>query len=78
MKELFRKYKNRVVRRADHSGRVAGYNDHHILLAVETSNHDFFRITERGTFITPRYRDTKFRYEYCDESTLLNLKSRKK
>lgn len=77
MKELYKKYKNRKVRRNGYSGKVAGYNDHHILLAVETSNKDFFRLTEKGTFISKKYTDTKYRYEYCDESTLLNLRQTK-
>ena len=74
MKEIYNKFKGRKVKRDGYKGIVAGYNSHHFILAIESSDKKkFFRLTESETHVQNKYRENKYRYEYCDESTLLKL-----
>ena len=74
MKDIFNKYRGRTIKRHGYKGILAGYNSHHFILAIESADRvKFFRLTEREAHIQPKYRDSKYRYEYCDESTLLKL-----
>jgi hypothetical protein len=51
-------------------GHVCGYNDSHIILAVETDSKDFFRKLQ-NPFIIDEYKDIKYRYVFEDERELI-------
>jgi hypothetical protein len=64
-----------------YQGRVCGYTDSHIILAVETDdNKNFFRKLQ-NPIIMEEYKDVKYRYVFEDERELLkqsNNESNKK
>jgi hypothetical protein len=53
-----------------YQGHVCGYNDSHIILAVETDSKDFFRKLQ-NPFIMDEYKDIKYRYVFEDERELI-------
>jgi hypothetical protein len=53
-----------------YQGHVCGYNDAHIILAVETTSDNFFRKLQ-NPFIMDEYKDTKYRYVFEDERELI-------
>ena len=67
METIFNKYKNMLVIHNKYRGHVCGYNDSHIILAVETDSKDFFRKLQ-NPFIIDEYKDD---VEFAIE--LLNL-----
>jgi hypothetical protein len=71
MQILFDKFKNKLIVHSKYQGYVCGYNDAHFILAVETTNKDFFRVLKKEFFILDEYKDTKYRYVYEDENAIL-------
>ncbi len=70
METVFNKYKNMLVIHDKYQGHVCGYNDSHIILAVETDSKDFFRKLQ-NPFIMDEYKDIKYRYVFEDERELI-------
>jgi hypothetical protein len=71
MHKLFELFKNKLIVHSKYQGYVCGYNDAHFILAVETTNKDFFRVLKKEFFILDEYKDTKYRYVYEDENAIL-------
>ena len=71
MEELFNQFKNMLVVHPKYQGYVCGYNEAHFILAVETTNKDFFRVLKKEFFILDEYKDAKYRYVFEDERELL-------
>jgi len=71
MHKLFELFKNKLIIHSKYQGYVCGYNDAHFILAVETTNKDFFRVLKKEFFILDEYKDTKYRYVYEDENAIL-------
>jgi hypothetical protein len=53
-----------------YQGYVCGYNDSHVILAVETKSDNFFRKLQ-NPYILEEYKDTKYRYVFEDERELI-------
>jgi hypothetical protein len=70
METVFNKYKNMLVVHDKYQGYVCGYNDAHIILAVETKSDNFFRKLQ-NPYILEEYKDTKYRYVFEDERELI-------
>lgn len=70
MKQVFEKFKNMLVVHVNYKGKVCGYNDSHIILAIETTNKDFFRKMD-NPYILDEYKDSKYRYAFEDERELI-------
>lgn len=70
MEKIFNQYKNMLIVHPRYQGYVCGYNDSHVILAVETDNKDFFRKLQ-NPFIMEEYKDTKYRYVFEDERELI-------
>ena len=70
MEKVFNQYKNMLVVHKGYQGRVCGYNDSHIILAVETDSKDFFRKLQ-SPHIMEEYKDVKYRYVFEDERELI-------
>jgi len=70
MVTVFNKYKNKLVVHPKYQGYVCGYNDAHIILAIETTNKDFFRKLQ-NPIILEEYKDSKYRYVFEDERELI-------
>ena len=71
MHKLFELFKNKLIVHSKYQGYVCGYNDAHFILAVETTNKDFFRVLKKEFFILDEYKDTKYRYVFEDERELI-------
>lgn len=70
MEKVFNKYKNMLVVHKNYKGHVCGYNDSHVILAVETDSKHFFRKLQ-NPFIMEEYKDIKYRYVFEDERELI-------
>jgi hypothetical protein len=70
MEKIFNQYKNMLVVHPTYQGVVCGYNDTHIILAVESSSKDFSRKLQ-NPYIMEQYKDTKYRYVFEDERELI-------
>lgn len=71
MERIFNYYKNMLVVHPKYKGYVCGYNDSHIILAVETKDDkNFWRKLQNPT-IMDEYKDTKYRYIFEDERELI-------
>lgn len=71
MEKLFQQFKDMLVVYSNYQGHVCGYNDAHFIVAVETNDvKNFFRKLE-NPYIMDKYKDTKYRYVFADESQLL-------
>lgn len=71
METVFNQYKNMLVVHNNYKGHVCGYNDSHIILAVETKDDKNFWRKLQNPFIMEEYKDVKFRYVFEDESELI-------
>ena len=71
MEKLFNQFKHMLIVHSKYQGHVCGYNDAHFILAVETTNKDFFRVLKKEFFILDEYKDAKYRYVYEDENAIL-------
>ena len=70
MEKIFNQYKNMLIVHPGYQGYVCGYNDSHVILAVETDSKDFFRKLQ-NPFIMDEYKDVKYRYVFEDERELI-------
>ena len=70
MEKVFNQFKNMIVVHPNYTGVVCGYNDAHIILAVETTSKDFFRKIQ-SPYIMEEYKDVKYRYVLEDERELI-------
>lgn len=70
MEKIFNQYKNMLIVHPGYQGYVCGYNDSHVILAVETKSDNFFRKLQ-NPFIMDEYKDTKYRYSFEDERELI-------
>jgi hypothetical protein len=74
MENLFNLFKELLIVHNKYKGVVCGYDDSRFILAVETSDDkNFFRKfrKEENAFILEKYKDTKYRYIYENESEIL-------
>jgi len=71
MERLFNQYKNMLIVHPGYQGYVCGYNDAHIILAVETKDDKNFWRKLQNPFIMEEYKDTKYRYVFEDERELV-------
>jgi hypothetical protein len=70
METIFNKYKHMLICHPRYKGYVCGYNDSHIILAIETTSKDFSRKLQNQE-ILEEYKDSKYRYAFEDESELI-------
>ena len=70
MEKVFNKFKYLLVVHPKYQGYVCGYNESHIILAVETTSKEFFRKLENPN-ILEEYKDVKYRYVLEDERELI-------
>jgi len=70
MEKVFNQFKNMLIVHPKYMGYVCGYNDSHIILAIETTNKDFFR-KMHNPIIMEEYKDAKYRYAFEDERELI-------
>jgi hypothetical protein len=71
MKQVFEKYKNMQVVHDKYKGVVCGYNNSHIILAVETKDDKNFWRKLENPWIMDEYKDVKYRYIFEDERELI-------
>jgi hypothetical protein len=71
MKQVFEKYKNMQIVHSKYKGNVCGYNDSHIILAVETKDDKNFWRKLENPWIMEEYKDVKYRYIFDDERELI-------
>jgi len=74
MEILFNLYKEVLIKHKNYKGIVCGYDDSRFILAVEThDDKNFWRKLrkEDNAFILDKYKDTKYRYVYENESEIL-------
>jgi len=71
MEKLFNLYKEFVITHPKYKGVVCGYNDSHIILAVETKDDKNFFRKLQNPYIMEEYKDTKYRYIFEDERELI-------
>ena len=70
MEKVFNQFKGMLIVHPKYKGHVCGYNDSHIILAIETTNKDFFRKMQ-NPYIMEEYKDAKYRYAFEDERELI-------
>lgn len=76
MEKVFKKYANQEIAFKDYSAFVAGFNDHHIILATREEPVAKFKKLDKVSFILDEYKNEVFNYIYTSEKTLENyLKS---
>jgi hypothetical protein len=71
MERLFNEYKNMLVVHPKYQGHVCGYNDSHIIIAVETKDDKNFWRKLENPWIMDEYKDPKYRYIFEDERELI-------
>ena len=74
MENLFNLYKELLIGHKNYKGVVCGYDESRFILAVETrDDSNFWRKLrkEDNAFILDKYKDTKYRYIYENESEIL-------
>ncbi len=70
MEKVFNQFKNMLIVHANYKGYVCGYNDSHVILAIESTSKDFFRKMQ-NPIILEQYKDAKYRYAFEDEKELI-------
>ena len=70
MEKVFNQYKNMLIVHPKYKGYVCGYNDSHVILAIESTSKDFFRKMQ-NPYIMEEYKDAKYRYAFEDERELI-------
>lgn len=71
METVYNQFKDMLIVHPNYQGYVCGYNDSHIILAVETKDDkNFFRKIE-NPIISDDYKDVKYRYIFEDERELI-------
>lgn len=71
MEKVFNQYKNMLIEHTHYKGIICGYNDSHIILAVETNDILNFWKKLQNPFIMEEYKDSKYRYIFEDERELI-------
>lgn len=71
MEILFNEYKDMLIVHDKYKGHVCGYNDSHIILAVETKDDKNFWRKLQNAYIAEEYKDAKYRYIFEDERELI-------
>lgn len=71
MEKIFNQYKNMLIVHPGYQGYVCGYNDAHIILAIETKDDKNFWRKLQSPIIMDEYKDTKYRYVFEDERELI-------
>lgn len=71
MEKVFNQYKNILIEHKNYKGIVCGYNDSHIILAIETNDILNFWRKLQNPFIMEEYKDSKYRYIFEDERELI-------
>ena len=66
MEKVFNQFKNMLIVHPKYKGYVCGYNDSHVILAIESTSKDFFRKMQ-NPYIMEEYKDAKYRYAFEDE-----------
>ena len=74
MEKLFNEYKGKTFKLSPEGLRFVccGYREDAFIMAIETTNKNYFRRTDKDTFILEFYKDPRFRYRLADESELTN------
>lgn len=69
MEKIYLKFKGKEV----NGGILCGYTQAHFILAVTSSSSSSFRkFDDKGdVFIEEEYKDSKYRYVYCNENDLI-------
>ena len=70
MEKVFNQYKHMLIVHPNYKGHVCGYNDSHIILAIESASKDFSRKLQ-NPYIMEEYKDVKYRYAFEDERELI-------
>lgn len=70
MERIYNKYKDQEVTINGFTGKLAGYSEDRFLLAAENAPSYSFRRLDKGSFIDEKYKDSKYRYWYCNETIL--------
>ena len=70
MEKVFNQFKNMLIVHPKYKGYVCGYNDSHVILAIESTSKDFFRKMQ-NPYIMEEYKDAKYRYAFEDERELI-------
>jgi hypothetical protein len=78
MEKLFNLFKEVIITHSKYSGVVCGYNDSHIILAVETDDTKNFWRKLENPYIIDEYKDVKYRYIFENESEILKQVNGKK
>jgi len=78
MEKVFNQYKNMLVVHKKYQGRVCGYTNAHIILAVETKDDKNFWRKLENPHIMEEYKDTRYRYIFENESELIKQSGNEK
>jgi len=70
MEKVFNQFKNMLIVHPKYKGYVCGYNDSHVIIAIESTSKDFFR-KMANPYIMEEYKDSKYRYAFEDERELI-------
>lgn len=70
MEKVFNQFKGMLIVHPKYKGYVCGYNDSHVILAIESTSKDFFRKMQ-NPYIMEEYKDAKYRYAFEDERELI-------
>ena len=70
MEKVFNQFKGMLIVHPKYKGYVCGYNDSHVILAIESTSKDFFRKMQ-NPYIMDEYKDAKYRYAFEDERELI-------
>lgn len=71
MEKIFNQFKKMLITHDKYQGFVCGYNDSHIILAVETKDDQNFFRKMQNPYIMEEYKDVKYRYIFEDERELI-------
>ena len=72
MENLFNLFKELLITHTNYKGIVCGYDESRFIIAVETKDDkNFFRKLKYNPFILEKYKDSKYRYVYENESEIL-------
>lgn len=81
MKKIYLKYKGVRIVLGDSEGVLAGFSNSHFIVATEQKPKFSFRRLgkdEEGIFIEEEFKDVKYRYFYCLESSIISQSSKGK
>lgn len=70
MKRIFETYCGKEIKTESYKGFVCGFSETRILAATEDTVSFSFRRLDKGTHVSEEFKDSKWRYVYCDEKTI--------